>query len=343
MAPTVHKRVAIIGAGISGLTAARELTDAGYSVSLFEKARGPGGRVTTRRRDSQRFDHGAQFFTVQSDEFQQVVDRWSESQVIAPWTGSFATLREDHFIEENPGPTRWVGQPRMSALGRHLSAGLKLKLSTRITKLTRREEHWLLRDSSGTQHGPYGVLLITCPGPQASALLPSECPSLAPLRDLHYEPCWAVMLNFQERVDLPWDGITFESGVLRWAARDSSKPNRAAGERWILLSSPTWARAHLDTDKEEVVEDLSRAFGQLGSLQPDAGTAHRWLFARSKNESARPPAHFDPSWTLGLSGDGFQGPRIEDAWRSGRHLARLVISDDGSQESLSSEPKSSVR
>lgn len=43
-------RVAVIGAGVSGLSAARVLHDHGYQVRVFEKSRGLGGRAATRPR-----------------------------------------------------------------------------------------------------------------------------------------------------------------------------------------------------------------------------------------------------------------------------------------------------
>lgn len=41
--------VAIIGAGMAGLSCARALVQAGVAVELFDKGRGPGGRMSTRR------------------------------------------------------------------------------------------------------------------------------------------------------------------------------------------------------------------------------------------------------------------------------------------------------
>ena len=42
-------QVAVIGAGIAGLACARELQSHGLSVDVFEKSRGPSGRMSTRK------------------------------------------------------------------------------------------------------------------------------------------------------------------------------------------------------------------------------------------------------------------------------------------------------
>jgi monoamine oxidase len=53
-------RIGLGGAGLAGLAAARERTAAGHEVVVWGKARGVGGRTSTRRGpDGLRFDHGA--------------------------------------------------------------------------------------------------------------------------------------------------------------------------------------------------------------------------------------------------------------------------------------------
>ena len=59
---TVRPRVVVVGAGAAGLSAARQLGDR-YEVVVFDKARGVGGRMATRRLGDATFDHGAQFLT----------------------------------------------------------------------------------------------------------------------------------------------------------------------------------------------------------------------------------------------------------------------------------------
>ena len=81
-------RVVIVGAGLAGLTAAGALV-ADHDVVLLDKGRSPGGRLATRRIGGAVFDHGAQFFTVRSDEFGRRVDRWRRDGVVAEWCRGF--------------------------------------------------------------------------------------------------------------------------------------------------------------------------------------------------------------------------------------------------------------
>ncbi|EHR39929.1 FAD-dependent oxidoreductase [Alishewanella jeotgali] len=41
--------IAVVGAGIAGLACANRLQQLGKPVQLFDKARGPGGRMTSKR------------------------------------------------------------------------------------------------------------------------------------------------------------------------------------------------------------------------------------------------------------------------------------------------------
>ena len=69
------KRIAIIGAGLAGLTCGKALQQAGHDVVIFEKSRGIGGRLATRRAEPFYFDHGVAAFTASDDAFQGFVNQ----------------------------------------------------------------------------------------------------------------------------------------------------------------------------------------------------------------------------------------------------------------------------
>ena len=318
------KRIAMIGAGISGMTCASRLQAAGLEVVVFDKSRGPGGRITTRRRESGRFDHGAQYFTAESEDFQHTVDAWAAAGVVEEWRGRFAEWRDDAFVPTEPGGKRWVAQPRMSALSRHLSNGLTLHLQTRIEHLVRESGSWRVVSDDGREFSGFDAVLLCCPGPQTHALLPSTHRFASLAQSLKYSACWVAMISYAEGLSIPFDGFRMEHPVFSWAARDSSKPGREPGERWVLHASPAWSASHVERSPEEASIRLMAAWSEFASATPADVSVHRWRYALAeKSDGAL--AHYDSESGIGLCGDGFAGPRIEDAWRSGLNLAEQLL------------------
>jgi len=136
-------RVAVVGAGISGLTAASRLARGGCAVTVYETGRGPGGRTSTRRAGPDgagwQFDHGAQYFSAKDPAFRAIVEDWRAEGLVAEWTGVFGTVdaTTGTFVREDPQETkeRWVGTPSMNAIAKGLSrrAGISLVTSRRVT------------------------------------------------------------------------------------------------------------------------------------------------------------------------------------------------------------------
>jgi phytoene desaturase len=64
-------RVAVVGAGLGGLSSAIRLAAAGYRVDVFDKQEGPGGKAFTEQHGAYRFDTGPSLFTL-APVFQQL-------------------------------------------------------------------------------------------------------------------------------------------------------------------------------------------------------------------------------------------------------------------------------
>ena len=318
------QKVAIIGGGMAGLVCARDLVDAGREVTVFDKSRGLGGRICTRRQNEMRFDHGAQYFTTTSPAFEAAVEEWVRAGAVAPWVGQFALWRDGEFQLIEPHRQRWVGIPRMSALGRFLGRGLDCRLSHRVNRLTRTANKWTIHVEDDHRFDGFDGVILTCPGPQAAALLPSTHGLRQMALSVDYAPCWAVMMHFSERVKLPYDGTHLHNHSIGWMARDSSKPGRSAGERWVLHGSPVWSQEHLETGPDAIVRSLSDAFEALSGHRPKSASAHRWRYALCDDTEGR-TIQYDGELKLGLCGDAFTDPKVEGAWSSGKAMAHEIL------------------
>ena len=91
------KKIAIIGTGLSGLTLGRDLNSIA-EVTFFEKSKGVGGRLATRRVKDFSFDHGAQFFTVKTPEFREFVNSLKKKNIVERWDARFAEFQMSKLV-----------------------------------------------------------------------------------------------------------------------------------------------------------------------------------------------------------------------------------------------------
>lgn len=325
------RSVAVIGAGISGLACARQLADAGCAVTVFDKGRGLGGRLATRRVDGLQFDHGAQYATARDVAFRDALDVLADAATVAPWHAAWAMLGEAGVSRAAPSETRWVGTPGMSALVRPLAYGLDVRRATRIAALAHDDdEGWLLTDGDAVAHGPYDRLVITAPAPQARELLGPYARRFPQMDGVRYAPCWAVMAAWNQPLPLPFDGAWVEDAVLGLAARDASKPERPPGspDCWVLHATPAWSRGTLEDPPDAVAARVLDRFLALTGVSESVMhlSAHRWRHALVE-QAAGVPYLIDPALGLALAGDWCLGPRIELAFLSGHHLGGALAED----------------
>lgn len=323
--PSSH--LAVVGAGLSGLTAARSLADHGRQVTLFEKSRGPGGRMATRRTDGYVFDHGAQYFTVRDERFRRHVASWIEAGLVQPWPGKFGVAKQGTVTSKDGETVRYVGTPRMSALTRHLADGLDIRFNSRVAQIERSAGRWQLFDEKHDPLGTFDGVIVTTPPAQAAPLL-SEAPDLArQVEAVEMQPSWAVMTVFDAPSPLSHDGLFVHASPLSWVARNSSKPGRPAPESWVLHAAPDWSRAHLEENPQTIVASLLEAFFEatgLAPVKPVFAQAHRWRYAMAED-----PLEAGSLWQadlhLGVCGDWCHNARVEGAFLSGLTLAGRML------------------
>jgi photolyase PhrII len=320
--------VAVVGAGVSGLSCARVLADHGHRVRVFDKSRGPGGRMSTRRADEWRFDHGAQYFTARDPRFARIVRSWRDDGLVARWTGIIAVLDRGE-IELKDDPTdRWVAVPGMNAVCRHLADDLAVRYEHRIVDLERDDDLWWLHSADGERSGPFDAVVVSAPAPQTAALLADAAPVLTERAgSAEMAPCWAVMAGFDDPLGLGFDGGFVHNSPLSWVSRNDSKPGRPSGESWVLHGSPEWSREHLELDTEIAAHRLADAFRDAVGRdlpQPDHLVAHRWRFALPA-EPLPEPCLFDRELAIAACGDWAGGPRVEGAYLSGCAAAGRLL------------------
>jgi renalase len=319
-------RVAVVGAGIAGLACARELARADAKVTVFERSRGLGGRLGTRRQGNLAFDHGAQYVTTRSHAFVKYAEVAGRAGVLARWS---PRILEDDRLWEAPVEDWYVGQPGMSALVRPMSRNVELQSGVGVHEIIQSQRGWELRTDSGGQNHIFDAVAVAVPAPQALALLGPHGRSFRHLHEVRMAPCWAGMFAFEQPVDVGADVRRWTQGPLTWAACDSSKPGRPQGLHcWVVHASVDWSRAHLEADAVEVAQLLLHEFATATGARlpaPLHAQAHRWRLALVEQPLGL-PCIVDEEIAAGACGDWCIAPRIEAAFESGRALAHSLLS-----------------
>ena len=328
---TRRRTVGIIGAGVAGLVCARALAANGFDVKVFEKSRGVGGRTATRRAEPEfAFDHGAQYFTARDSRFQKVTANWLSRGVVAEWLGRVVRLENRGVTDTSPQP-RYVGVPGMTAMAADLASAVCVQTGAQVVAMSRGPSGWMIRTAAHENVGPFDTLVVTLPAPQSAEFLqPHAFGTIA--STLQMTPCWAVLVAFESKLEVLWDGAFVHDSPLSWVARNSSKPGRSGqSDCWVLHASVEWSAAHLEAAPDKATRLLLDAFSSAiaQQLPPDSHlTAHRWRHSHGSDADDRRML-FDPEVGLAVCGDWLSGGRVEGAFLSGVSAAEAICDSQG--------------
>jgi renalase len=343
MSPAKPLDIAVIGAGIAGSSCARALARAGHSVQVFDKSRGPGGRLATRRVEwpdahgqthVARLDHGAVAITADSAAFRAFVDAALKAGWLVPWQ----PRRRAGEPPADDGDQRYLPLPTLPALCRHLLEGVATRWSFAVDHLRHTPLGWQLM-SGGALHGDTfdAVLLALPPAQTASLLAPhrsdwSRHASVAPM-----QPCWTLLGVAEAEPgatdpSASWDLARPSSGPLATLLRTDLRPGREAvpGQlHWVAHARAGWSRQHLEQPAPWVQAQLQAALArELGKpIRWLHSEVHRWRYAMPQPQKtpAAGACWWDAAQGLGVCGDFFGGTGVESAWLSAQSLLALLL------------------
>jgi len=304
-------RVAIIGAGMAGLACASRLARAGLAPIIFDKSRGIGGRMATKRIEQMRFDHGAQYITAHNDRFAEVLGDLQTRGAAAKWGDS-------------SGRPRFVGVPGMSGLPRALSEGFDIRQLAQVSAICREKAGWTVKVGEEIHH--VDQVVITVPAPQLAGLLGQDHPFVVQAADVRFTPCLTLMAAID--APAPFVSRRDDAGPLAWIAHNGSKPDRPQGQAtaWVAQASAAFSAQYLEEDPAAITARMTPLLCEQLSVAADQvihASAHRWRYARVTVPLGRPFLH--QAGLLYAGGDWCIGQRVEDAWISGDAIAQDIL------------------
>ena len=334
-----RRSVAVIGAGIAGATLAHALALDGHSVHVFDKARGPGGRLATRRVewvDRQghsaitRLDHGALGFTASNPACQAFADLALRAGWLTEWKPRLAP----GSLALEGGATLYVPVPDMPALCGHLLEGVPVSLSFAVDGLRRGPLGWQVQADGVPHASKFDTVLLALPPAQAAPLLnPHRLDWARHAATALMQPCWTLMgIADDPGPDSGWDLARPPSGPLAWVLHNDARPARASvpGQaHWVAHARTGWSRRHLEQPAAWVQQQMQAALAECVGRPVDwyHCTVHRWRYALPQAHGTAPAASawWDAAQGLGVCGDFLGRSGVEGAWLSAQSLCAAML------------------
>ena len=297
----------IIGAGMAGLSAARILSQKGHEVTVLDKGRGVGGRMSTRTIENAKADHGAQYFSVKTPEFQVLISEFQSENITAEW---LLAQREN---------VRYVGAKGMNMIPKKIASTLNVLVNEKVVLI----ENNIVKAESGNVYD-FENLIITIPIPQVIDLFQnskidfSENDKIV-LNKIEYEPCIAVMAVLKELTQIVSGGIILENQSVAWIA-DNFQKGITEIPTVTVHASPAYSAKRFDDDLQEVSKELLSSVNQY--IKPEniiSFQTHRWKFSNATKRYDKPFYQIE-NQNMYLAGDGFGMGNVEGAFLSGYYL-----------------------
>ena len=328
--PGPDKRVAVIGAGMTGLVVTSQLRTAGCDVVTVDKGRGLGGRCATRRRDGLMFDHGAQYLSVNEHEDAFLADLMRDAEAngrVAEWT-NFGGSGLAEGGPRTEGRVRYVGLPGMSGLARILPGHEEVENGFEVDRLERVDGRWSLVSNDGDMRTGFDRVIVTAPAPQAHRLVAPHIDAFQGVADVVLTPNWTGLFAFDAPLPLEKNRLREVNETIGWAVRENAKPGRTHldAECWTVQATAAWSRTHLEREKADIAEELLTALrGLVDAPLPTVrySDAHRWRYAYAERPLGV-ASIYDTATGLAVAGDWCLGSRLNHAVASALDVVSRV-------------------
>ncbi len=305
---------------MAGLTAALELQKNGWGVTVLDKGRGVGGRLATRRIENGRADHGAQYFSAKTSDFQQFVAELQTECVLSEW-----------YLGESFQNPRFIGTDGMNAIAKYMAKDLNIKTNEKVVMLSGDKHGCEVVTEFGTQYKA-DRLIITAPVPQVQTLFEDSQIDISEVEKLAFElvdyaPCIAVMLSLSRPSKMPPSGfLKLDTGPVAWVADNFQKGISPQKYTVTIHASAEFSKSQFESDQNQtgqMMVDCLKEWIESDSIENMS--VHRWRYSLAEKRHIEPfVVCGQSSFPILIGGDGFGMGNVEGAFVSGLKMAQYL-------------------
>jgi len=301
-------KIAIIGAGISGCNLYFNLKEKYDDITIFDKSRGTGGRLSTKYIGDKFIDHGTPYLEPQSDELKDMCLYLSSQNILK--------ARYDRFTPKN-------GANKMCSF---LIDKKDLVKQAKITKASKTNSKWKLEDANCNVYEEFDMLFITIPTLQILEMeIDLNEDIRSSLASVNYDSRFNVILYSEDYIQLD-EKLFEENENIEKVINNSKKYGYEDFSSYVIHCSNEYSTKLNSHTKEEIFEMLKLSLGVKENqlIKEFTAITHLWKYAFAKS-TLDIPYYFDKETNLGICGDYFNLNNVEGSYLSSSMLADKFI------------------
>ncbi len=301
-------KIAIIGAGFSGSLIYNLLKKENHNITLFEKARGVGGRCSSKYINDKFIDHGAPFFQINDLRFEKLSHDFCKKNI----------LRKQNNIYY---PTNGIDKICFSLINEE-----DLIKNTKVVSCKYTDKKWNLSDESGITYDQFDILIITIPATQIIELdidLKDEIKEK--LANVTYNSVATLIAYNYNKNDYDFTTLS-DSKIFKKIINNSSKYNYEDFSSFVFHLHEEITNKEKFLNKEDVKKYLLSKIYEISNidLEKEFQTIpHFWKYAFVSNR-LEGDFIYDCETSLGICGDFFGNSNLESSFMSSKSLYKKI-------------------
>jgi|TARA_B110000259_G_scaffold188354_1_gene246685 renalase len=319
------KDFCVVGSGIAGSTIANLLAKK-YSVEIFDKARGPGGRASNRRyKDNLSFDHGLQYISPKSNLFRKFILELANKKIIKEWAGNHL----DFTFEKKETLPKYIGKKGNNDICKYLIKNIKSNFLSTVTNIQFKSNHWVII-LNNKDKVLFKNLILTCPFPQLKKLSFKYLNKTILNLKSQMVPNITVIAAYESTKQVPISSIKFNDKIISWASNENTKKRfKSKKTLWTIQCTDQYSKKIINlfkNNKKKYQILILKKFEELTGYQVknvSFQNIHGWKYAYSNSNTKASSSWVNKS-QLGICADWFSGSKAENAWLSANFLYKQI-------------------